>query len=289
VPTTKSPLRYPGGKTQLAKFVNHTIKLNGIQYPIYCEPFSGGAGVAIALLLSEQADSIILNDYDTAIYSFWYAVLNDTERLMQKIIDTPITLPVWHEEHRIYDELNELNDYNFDLAFATFFLNRTNHAGIITGGPVGGFEQKSKYTVNCRFNKENLIEKIRIIATQRHRISLYHMDAVDFIPNILLNQPTERLFTFFDPPYYQQGKKLYKNAFNNKKHVELSHAIRTMSKFSWITTYDNDNHIQEIYQDMDIKYYELQYSANNKRREKEIFFHSPITKVESFDKVIFID
>ena len=62
MPQTRTPLRYPGGKTQLTKFVQHTIEINNMVSPIYCEPFCGGAGVAIDLLLGHKVDSIILND-----------------------------------------------------------------------------------------------------------------------------------------------------------------------------------------------------------------------------------
>ena len=73
MPSTMTPLRYPGGKSQLSDFVAHTIEINNIKHPIYCEPFSGGAGVAMSLLLDNKVDSIILNDLDTAIYSIWNA------------------------------------------------------------------------------------------------------------------------------------------------------------------------------------------------------------------------
>lgn len=285
MPHTKTPLRYPGGKTQVAKFVAHTIRINQIAHPVYCEPFCGGAGVAIALLLAGDVDSVILNDYDSAIYSFWYAVLNDTERLMRSIYDTEINLEVWNEERHIYHELKDTAEYNFELAFATLFLNRTNRSGIITGGPIGGWQQSSAYSIGCRFNKETLVRKIQNIAKRREEIALYHLDAVDFIRDILIRQPSDKVFTFFDPPYYQQGKNLYKNSFNDEKHIALSLAIQGMNRFYWIATYDDSPRIHEIYQDMDMQYYELQYSANQKRKERELFFHSPITQVESYDKV----
>ena len=69
-----SPLRYPGGKSKLTDFVSHTLEINSIKNSIYCEPFCGGAGVAINLLLKNKVDKIILNDYDIGIYSFWKAV-----------------------------------------------------------------------------------------------------------------------------------------------------------------------------------------------------------------------
>lgn len=155
MPSTNTPLRYPGGKSQLTDFVYHTIQLNNINAPIYCEPFAGGAGVAMSLLLRDQVSSIILNDLDTAIYSVWYAILHDTERLLDAIENVTVSMETWHQQRQIYDNLKDSEEYSFELAFASFFLNRTNRSGIITGGPIGGMEQTSKYLVDCRFNKKH--------------------------------------------------------------------------------------------------------------------------------------
>lgn len=95
MPVTKSILRYPGGKTQLSKFVCHMLEINHINNPIYCEVFCGGAGIAIELLLSGKVQSIILNDLDPAIYSIWNATINETDRFIDKIQNTPITIDEW--------------------------------------------------------------------------------------------------------------------------------------------------------------------------------------------------
>ena len=288
--STNTPLRYPGGKSQLTEFVYHTIQLNNINNTIYCEPFSGGAGVAMSLLLKNRVSSIILNDLDTAIYSIWHAIIDDTDRLLNAIENVNVSMETWHQQRQIYDRLRDSEDYSFELAFAAFFLNRTNRSGIITGGPIGGMEQTGKYLVDCRFNKKTLSTNIRKIADNRNRIELYHLDAVDLIHKVLLRQPTDRLFTFFDPPYYQQGKNLYKNAFDDANHIELAMAIHTMQGYHWIVTYDDTSKIEEIYSaDNETLRYTLQYMATQKRREQELFFHSPITTVESFDKVVFED
>lgn len=288
MPSTNTPLRYPGGKSQLTDFVYHTIQLNNLNDTIYCEPFSGGAGVAMALLLRNQVSSIILNDLDTAIYSIWYAILNDTERLLAAIEKVDVTMETWHQQRQLYEAFRDSEEYSFELAFATFFLNRTNRSGIITGGPIGGMNQTGNYLVDCRFNKRMLTSKIRKIADNRERIELHHLDAVDLIREVLLQQPADKLFTFFDPPYYQQGKNLYKNAFDDEKHNELAMAIQTMRNHHWIVTYDDTPEIEEIYgTNYETMRYTLQYMATQKRREQELFFHSPITTVEPFDKVVF--
>lgn len=43
----------------------------------YIEPFAGGSGVALNLLLEGYVNHIVINDYDKAIYSFWRALKDD--------------------------------------------------------------------------------------------------------------------------------------------------------------------------------------------------------------------
>ena len=286
MPRTKSILRYPGGKTQLSKFVDNLIQINDLELPICCEPFSGGSGISMDLLLNNKVDSIILNDYDPAIYSTWYSVLHESERLIEEISNCNISIDEWYIQKSIYNQHKDIPVYNFDLAFATLFLNRTNRAGIITGGPIGGYKQNSRYLIDCRFNKVDIINKIQKIAEQRHRIELYHYDGKELIQHVLLNHNPTQLFTFFDPPYYKQGAQLYKNSFNHDDHIALYNAIREMDNYHWITTYDRADEIRTIYQDLPAHSYGLQYSARIPRREQEYLFASPITMLESYDKVI---
>lgn len=287
MPVTKSPLRYPGGKTQLSGFLKNLLEINKMKNVIYCEPFSGGFGAGMELLFSNEVDSIIINDLDLGIYSIWYAIIHDCEQFVNMINETPITIEEWHNQKEIYSVLITNNNYSIDLAFATFFLNRTNRSGIISGGPIGGYAQNSDYLLDCRFNKKDLIKKIRNINRERERIALHNLEANDLIQNILLQINPENLFVFFDPPYYKQGKNLYTNFFDHDNHFELKNCIELMDDYKWITTYDYETNIKEIYRDYPTLEYNIRYSANRVRKEKEYLFHSPATSVESYDKVIF--
>lgn len=287
MPVTKSPLRYPGGKTQLSEFLRNLLEINNMNNVIYCEPFSGGFGAGLELLFSNSVDSIIINDLDIGIYSIWYAILNECERFIGAISDIPITLEEWHNQKRIYLDLIKDKDYSLELAIATFFLNRTNVSGIVSGGPIGGQKQTSQYLIDCRFNKTSLIQKIININNQRDRITLHNLEANQLIQNVLLNINSNNLFVFFDPPYYKQGKNLYTNFFDHENHVELQKCIELMDDFKWITTYDYEKNIKDIYSNYTALEYKIRYSANRVRKETEYLFHSPITKVESFDKVEF--
>lgn len=158
VPTTPSPLRYPGGKTKLYEYIHSILKLNGMLGQTYIEPFAGGAGLALKLLLNNDVKRIVINDFDYAIYSFWYCVLHKSEQLCDFVCNIPLTLDEWDKQHYIYTHQTEYSQ--IEIAKAILFLNRTNVSGVITGGMIGGRSQSEKYKIDARFNREKIIKKI---------------------------------------------------------------------------------------------------------------------------------
>ncbi|ECQ6354014.1 DNA adenine methylase, partial [Listeria innocua] len=220
MPVTQSPLRYPGGKTQLFKFVRNLIEINEIKHSTYIEPFAGGAGVALELLFSNSVENIVINDYDKSIHSVWYAIINHTDEFIRLIETVPITIDEWHRQRSIYlDKKNSMN--SVEGGFATFYLNRTNVSGIINGGPIGGKAQNGKYKLDCRYNKSGLIKKIKKIADYKSRITLYRKDANNLIDLILERYNSNNCFVFFDPPYYVQGQNLYLSFILKSEHQKM--------------------------------------------------------------------
>lgn len=200
---TYTPLRYPGGKTQVYEFVKELIKENNCH--TYIEPYMGGAGVAMKLLLLGDVEKIIVNDYDKSIYAFWYSVLYLTEELIDKIENTNITIDEWKIQKSIQDDKENVSDILL-LGFSTLFLNRTNRSGIIKAGVIGGKNQNGKYKLDCRFSKSDIINKILEISKHKKQIKLFNMDAEQFIKRSI--SKTKNSFTFFDPPYYTKGPGL---------------------------------------------------------------------------------
>lgn len=281
MPRTYSPLRYPGGKTQLANFVGKLLEINNLNNVTYAEPFAGGFGAGIELLFDGKISEAIINDYDIAIYSIWYAIINETKRFVDDILGVEITIKEWEKQKNIYTTLERRGVYSYELAFATYFLNRTNISGIITGGPIGGREQKGKYKLDCRFNKKYLAEKILEISKYKDRIQLYNLEANDFIKEVLLSYSHEEVFVFFDPPYYEQGKKLYTNFFEHDDHVKLRETIGLLDEYYWILTYDNQIEISSIYGDFNQYLYSINYSANKVRKVNELLIYSKRIKIIS--------
>lgn len=287
MPHTHSPFRYPGGKTQLSKFVAETIYQNDIRNCTYIEPYSGGFGAGLDLLLNGHVDEVLINDYDRSIYSVWYSILNNTDQLIELIDQTPITIETWYEQKKIHQETKKYRN-SIENAFSTLFLNRTNRSGIINAGPIGGYEQKGNYLLNCRFNKQSVINKIIKIAENRNQIRLLQKDAIQLINIIKTEYNPDNTFIFFDPPYFEQGKNLYTNFYLKKDHKKLAKKISELDDYYWITTYDYQPQIQEIYNTFQNNryFYELIYSAQTKRKALEFLFSSEKTILQSQNKIV---
>ena len=267
-----SPLRYPGGKGQMYDTIVQILQDNHLENCNYIEPFAGGAGVALKLLSNGIVKSITLNDFDLSIYAFWYSILYDTERFIRKIITVEINMQEWKKQRII--QLEKENVPLFDLGFSTFFLNRTNRSGIIKGGVIGGKNQDSFYKMDCRFNKKRLITLIEKISTLKDKITIYNLDAEDFIIQV----KQKNSFYFIDPPYFCKGKQLYTNFFKPEDHLSLFKTIqKNLKNRSWIVNYDKCDEIYQIYKKQKYRIMSLNYSAKNKKKAEEYMFYKNIT------------
>lgn len=261
-----SPLRYPGGKTQIAPMIESIIQRLTPSVSTYIEPFAGGAGVALHLLLSEKVEAIIINDYDKAIYSFWKAATTEPNKLIALIKNTTICIDEWHRQKAIYDGATR---YSVEYAFATLFLNRANRSGILSAGPIGGYAQDGHWKLNARFNPDTIIERIEKIAYYKKKIKVYNKEIRSFM-NQILPRYLSSSFIYFDPPYFHNAKRLYTNCLLPRDHKAIAEHIVNLPSSNWIVTYDDVEYIRGLYKGCCIKQYDLKYCAAKKTRASEI-------------------
>lgn len=263
-----SPFRYPGGKSCLSGFLSSTIKNSVGGNCTFIEPYAGGAGASLTLLFLEKVDQIVINDLDKSIYSFWISILQDTERFIEKILNTKITIQDWINQRNIY---RKSESSVFELGFATFYLNRTNRSGIIEGGPIGGMSQKGKWLLDARFNKVELINRIKNIASYKSRIIIENMDGME-----LINKYSSISNTFFylDPPYYIKGSCLYLNHYKKEDHIKLARFLNDNNQMYWVLTYDKVKEIKLLYHDRKTYDFDLNYHIDLPKLGKEILILS---------------
>lgn len=271
MPVTDTPLRYPGGKSQLTPLVVEIMQENDLFYGEYAEPFAGGAGIAITLLVNGYVDRIHLNDFDPAIYALWQSILTRSDELCELIERADVSIEEWHRQRAVY--FDEQATDALEKGFATLFLNRTNRSGIIKAGVIGGLSQEGNYKLDCRFQKAELIRKIQRIADYSEQIFLTRLDAARFVRDVTPRLGKRSLINL-DPPYFRQGPELYTNFYQAKDHATLARAVSTMKK-RWMVTYDDAPEIRTLYAEYPMYSSKLNYYAQVKRMGTELLVLDP--------------
>ena len=265
----KSPLRYPGGKQRLAPFVAEILRECDLLGGDYVEPFAGGAGIAIDLLLNDLVSRIHLNDLSLPVYAFWRAILTKTEEFCRLISTASLTIREWRRQKEIlasprkYDQLS--------LAFSFFYLNRCNRSGIVSGGCIGGLHQSGKWRIDARFPRNELIRRIELIADRSKSISVKNWDAEKYICDYVSTLPQKTL-VYCDPPYFNKADRLYLNHYQPGDHAKLAKSIQESLSHHWLVSYDAAPEITKHYSQRRSFFYDLQYNAANAYKGREAFF-----------------
>lgn len=275
-----SPLRYPGGKNCIFKFLSNLFYENDLIGIEYAEPYAGGAGLALHLLMDGYVSKIHLNDLDEWVYAFWYTILNDKDEFCTWLQNVEISIETWRFCKEMFS--NSVYLTQFEKAQVFFFLNRTNVSGVIKGGVIGGLLQKGKYKIDARFNKSDLIDRIEKIYQRRKDIKIYNLDGIAFLKQ--MNRKHRDIFIYIDPPYVVKGSNLYLNFYNHSDHTTLSKMIKKLRK-QWLISYDNCELINSLYCAYPRVSYQLSQCTSNKIGEEMLISPHDLIFKESISKL----
>ena len=253
-----SPLRYPGGKARLAPFLGDLLKDQAKPLPrVFVEPFAGGAGAGLSLLQQGVVEHLVLNDANPGIAAFWSSVLYYTDEFCDLIRSTSASLDNWYRMKSILDNPSGVDTVT--LGFATFFLNRTNHSGIIDKArPIGGLKQDGKYKIDARYNVDALIARVRNVASMGSRIEVFQRDGVDFIRDYASVDNVREVFAV-------KGHQLYEFAFTQQDHERLANAL-CLVPYRWVLTYDDSPVVRGLYPESWCSGFGMPYSVSQSRR-----------------------
>jgi DNA adenine methylase len=259
---------------------------NGITGGHYAEPYAGGAGVAIGLLLNQVVNHIHLNDSSRPIYAFWHSIINYPEELCRRIRGASLTVEEWKKQREILrhpDQYGEL-----DLGYSTLYLNRCNRSGVLTGGIIGGLDQTGPWKMDARFPRNELIRRIENIAAKRDAITVHNLDAERFILEYVPTLPDQTL-VYCDPPYFSLSSKLYLNQYQAGDHKRVAEIIQEQLPRRWVVSYDSAPEILSYYDSRRSFLYDLQYNASRVYKGREIFVFSDDTVIPSKSSLPYIN
>lgn len=272
----KTPLRYPGGKQRLAPFIREVMAENDLLGGDYIEPYAGGAGVAMELLMAGDVERVHLNDASPALHAFWRSILDETEEFCRRIACASMTVDEWRRQKAIM--VDHANASMMDLGFSLFFLNRCNRSGIPSGGVIGGLDQSGPWKMDARFNRKTLISRVEAIAYRRDLVKVTNLDAVDFLTTKLARVPKKSLI-YLDPPYFKKADRLYLNHYTAEDHAHIAQVIQKKVRIPWVVSYDCAPEILGHYAARQFFMYNLQYNAANAYKGREAFFFADSIRI----------
>ena len=263
-----SPLRYPGAKQWIVPYVEQVIRENGFVGRTIIEPYAGSGIVSLSMLENHVCQNAIMIDKDPLVYAFWRCVFERPHELIECIQNTPIDMNSWYQYSAYRDVVGIYEEDLLDVGMAGLFLNRTCYSGILKAGPIGGHGQESAYTVDCRFQKENIISWIRRLSLLGERVQMVCTNAINYLREL---QDGGQSFLYLDPPYYEKGKSLYRYWYKDDDHEELAEYLHDCQN-PWLLSYDDHPRIREMYCDDRVFRRDLRvgYTVGTKRTAPEI-------------------
>jgi len=259
----KSPLRYPGGKSKVVKYIVEHIKKD---FEEFREPFVGGGSVFFYLKQKYPEKKFWINDIYENLFLFYKMMRDCPNEVIKEIL---YFKEKFNDGKKLYDFLvsNEEKFSDIKKAASFFVLNRITFSGTTLSG---GY---SKQAFEKRFT-DSSIERLKKIIPLLKDVNITNYDYTD-----LLFHRGQNVFIFLDPPYYKAQKSaLYGKNGNLHKgfdYVKLAESLKNTSHY-WLMTIDNSDYIKELFSFAYIKEWNITYGMRNvgkniNQKETELF------------------
>ena len=241
----RAPFAWVGGKSRLAKDIIALMP----EYKTYAEVFGG----ALSVFYQKSPSKLeVINDINS-----------DLINLHRIIKSRPISLQIELNNMLRSREIFELiknkaikprNNVQ-KAAFYYYLISlsfgaKTNNFAMSKGA-------RSPKNIYKSFEIYSKRLKMAVIENLSYEKFIKEYDGVD------------TLF-YLDPPYYVKGKGLYLNYYNDTDHQNIANTISEIANCKWIVSYDNVPFITSLYSKYRQQCFELNYSASNSGKGKEI-------------------
>ena len=261
-----SPLRYPGGKSDFFACAREIFENGGCRGLPVVEPYAGSAAVSLGLLDFGLTPHVTLVERDPLLFAFWYAAFFRTDELITRFQELSITLQTWND-FQPFLALKEPDPARVvDMGLAGLFFNRANFSGILAAGPIGGKQQASRYKIDCRTNKDDIISRLLALAMHSDRVTVAFGDAVVWVKKF---SKKKKVFFYLDPPYFNKGELLYRYFYGLRQHRQLADELSAVS-FKWLLSYDDHPVIEFLYEETYVERLSFRYSAYSPKNHTEL-------------------
>jgi DNA adenine methylase len=245
--SSKSLLRYPGGKTRAIDAITQYFPTNIDEM---CSPFFGGGSIEIHM----AAQGIKVYGYDAykPLVDFWQSVITNPHKLADKVAKLhPLSRDAFYalQKKKFHSKL--------DSAAAFYALNRSSFSGTTSsGGMSPGHPRFTQSSIDRlrEFNNPNII-----------------VENLDFQQSLKKHHD---IFKYLDPPYFVPtnlyGKKGSTHA--GFDHDKLKFCLDRTD--NWIMSYDDCKEVRAMYKHYTIISPEWKYGMSKNKTSKELLIMS---------------
>ena len=273
--TGRSPLTYPGAKTQIRQDVVGILKCFGAEYLGLCSPFMGGG--AIELHAAMQNIEVNASDAFQPLVEFWHVLQERPQELSSLVyakLKTAGYRCFYGGEHDpdakrrlgYIPKLYFLAETPLERAAYFYIRNKTSFSGMMFKDCDFASLRFDDYAVIRRDGRRSI--SIDSLTRLRDFYSPITIRCLDY-RIALAGHPYQVVYC--DPPYVDAEKLLYgiggsmQKGFCHKtffKHI-------TSRKSDWVLSYDNHPMIRELYKDYFITTRNWAYGMTKDRKSKE--------------------
>ena len=236
---TDTCFRYPGAKNKMLPDIMEYLNPILENQKQFTDVFVGGGSVTLEVAKQYPDIELFINDRDCWMYSFWKILCDKDDNQFNQLlelVDNKPTLELFYalREEKTADMLR--------CAYKAIFFNRCTFSGIFKSGPIGGKDQKSKYTVDCRYNAIKIKSKmLNMRNLLKDRTIVSNDDFANYESLIDNDMPA-----YLDPPYVKAGPAIYTEYMSLDEHKNLSDILK--NRKNWLLSYDACKEVKDLYE-----------------------------------------
>ena len=272
--------RYAGGKSKLRELIIQ--RLVDIGKPCcleYREPFFGGGSVGLnyfrhrdkygKLFVSRPNFSRLwINDRDYGISCLWTSVIKYPQELCAKVRAFTPSVEAFYDIKNELLSLVHASEDVVDIGFRKLAIHQISYSGLgtMSGGPLGGASQQSKYGIGCRWSPEYICKQIMKIHYEFSHLTVHSEKCTDYDFQDLITDTSVPALLYLDPPYYVKGNVLYQEKFSCEDHTRLATLLHE-TKHCWLLSYDDCPEIRELYKWAHLESVDVNYSITAAKKD----------------------
>lgn len=247
--STRSPLRYPGGKTRGVEFITRFFPKN---LDKLLSPFFGGGSIELAA--AAKGTKVYGHDLFSPLVEFWQCLISQPNELADEV-EKYFPLP----KEKFYELQQTQTRFRTKLERAAVYyvLNRSSFSGATLSG--GMSPDHPRFT-------ETSIKRLRDFYNPN-----IELQKADFKKS-LTKHPYA--FTYLDPPYLIKSSLYGKkgDAHKDFDHEGLANILK--KREHWLLSYNDCDEIRDLYSGFHIITPNWKYGMSNDKSSKEVLIFS---------------